>query len=96
MTFVLECAVSEAQIEPNDVTGEPPIDPKQVAFVRIGPYHKWVQITFGMLRCMPDGDEIAFMEGDTEFWRLEPGLPVLQTTPEGLLFTDIIIAEVGE
>lgn len=108
MPLYLNCQVSEAQIEPNDITGTPPIDPAQPAHVRVGPLAgDWVQLTYSQLRSAPDGDVLAWMDfsDQTGFWHLIEGMPVLsatrhdgsrypvQYTPNGWLFTDIIITE---
>lgn len=98
---------SEAQYEPHELTGQPPIDVTQPARIVIdvpddgsGPF---VQTTYNTLRVSPHGDEVAgFIDG---LWQTEIGLTVteasmLDGTPVdpatvqsgGMLFTDIIVA----
>lgn len=99
----LHCLVSEAQIEPHDVTGKPPIDPSQPARVVIGPI-EFAQMTYGTLRDN-NGDDVAYVDGETGFWTLRPNLLVrsanlhdgslalLPVTTEHMTFTDIVFSE---
>jgi len=103
MPIYIRCLVSEAQIEPHDITGKPPINPNQPANVVIGPMES-MQITYGTLRDSM-GDDVAVFDNGTGFWTLKEGLLVrsarlhdgsmalLPTTTEGMTFTDIIFTE---
>jgi hypothetical protein len=96
--------VSEAQIEPHDVTGVPPINPEQPAQVVIGPV-EFAQITYGTLRAGDMGEDVAYVDGETGFWTLKDNLLVsnarhhdgsnalLKTTTENMTFTDIIFSD---
>jgi len=95
-------SVSEAQIEPNELTGIPPIDPDQVAFMVIEADD--IQMTYSHLRVGEHGQEIAALDPETYFWEItrelepiiledhrgEPHTEVARTT--GLKFTDWTVA----
>lgn len=97
-------SVSEAQIEPHEETGIPPISPDQAALMTIDA-GDLVQMTYNALRIGPDGHTIALYDEDTGFWgivaELEPesledmyGKPHTETTKtSGMTFTDWTIAE---
>lgn len=97
--------VSEAQIEPHDVTGKPPINPEQPAEVVIGPV-EFAQITYSTLRAGEMGEDVAYyVDDETGFWTLKDNMLVrsarhhdgshslLKTTTEGMMFTDIIFSD---
>jgi hypothetical protein len=96
--------VSEAQREPNDLTGLPPIRLDQPTNVTIDT-DDFVQVTYGYLRIGPHGEHVASLDADTEFWRLRAGTKLervttwegedldLDTNDEDWLFTDFVIAE---
>jgi hypothetical protein len=91
-------AVSEAQYEPHEKTGEPPISPNQAALMTVEVGIEPVQMTYNQLRTGPHGDTIAIYDESSGFWEIvveletdsmtdQYGKPVEQNT-KGMEFTD--------
>lgn len=93
-------SVSEAQIEPNEMTGKPPISPYQATVMTLDIGNEYIQMTYSHLRTGPHGDTIAVYDGTTGFWvitkEVEPesledihGKPHTETAKtSGMMFTD--------
>lgn len=90
---------SEAQYEPHEETGVPPISLAQPAEVEIV-CDDFFQITYGSARVGPHGDDVAYFDGD--FWLTRANLHVIRAVrldgreldpgtvqTENMLFTDI-------
>ncbi len=101
----LNFEASEAQYEPHEDTGEPPIPLTQPCSVTVDLPGNWIQITYSYLRSYPYGDNIAYMNFETGFWHMEVDLPVrdammidgTRVDPEtvstqDMVFTDIVIS----